>query len=217
MKVRFKQEIIKYSKLLDKKGFVNTLEGNISIYDRDEELLYITPTAKRKADLKEEMIAVLKDGKQIDGEIKRSSEYLLHEVAIQARPDCNAVVHSHVPFLTAYAYCNKPIEINCSTSFLLTLNKIPCLSYGQPGTLEICNGLSEALEESNIVLLANHGVVCVEKDMESCVALIETAEEIMKTYFIATKIGIPVDISKSDIESLKVNHPVNIHKNNNVK
>lgn len=217
MKVSFKQEIVKYSKLLDKKGLVNTLEGNISIYDPNEDLLYITPTRKRKADLKEEMVAVLKNDKQIDGEVKRSSEYLLHQAAIEARPDCRAVVHSHAPFLTAYAYCNKSIEINCSTSFLLAINKIPCLPYGQPGTLEICNGLSDALKESNIVLLGNHGVICVEKDMESCVALIETAEEVMKTYFIATKIGIPVDIPEKEIEALKMKYFASKDKNNNIK
>lgn len=212
MKPELKQELVKYAKLLDKKGFVGTLEGNISIYDREEGLLYITPTTKRKGYLEEETVAVLKNGVQIGGNLKRSSEYLLHEAALKARPDCNAVVHSHVPFLTAYAFCNKPVEIKCSTTFLIAIKKIPCLPYGQPGTPDIYHGIDDALKESNIALLANHGVVCVGKDMESCVALLETAEEVMKTYFIATKIGTPYNISEAEIESLNVKYHGNREK-----
>ena len=54
--------------------------------------LYITPSGTRKSLLTEKDIAVLQDGEQIEGYLKRSSEYLLHEAALKARPDCNAVV-----------------------------------------------------------------------------------------------------------------------------
>ena len=41
--LEIKKEVVFYAKLLDKKGLVNPLEGNISIYDRDNNKLYITP------------------------------------------------------------------------------------------------------------------------------------------------------------------------------
>ena len=43
-----KKEIVLYAKLLDAKGLVNTLEGNISILDRETGELYITPSGTRK-------------------------------------------------------------------------------------------------------------------------------------------------------------------------
>lgn len=211
MKNDYKEEVITFAKILDEKGMINAMEGNISAYDRENDLLYITPSAKRKSFLEPGMIAVLKNGKQIDGSLKRSSEYLLHEAALKCRPDCNAVVHSHSPFLTAYAYCNKPIKIDCSSSFSLAIGEIPCLPYGQPGTTEIFDGIEEALAKSDIVLLGNHGAVCVGKDLESCVRLYEAAEDIMKTYLIATMIGKPYDIPKDKLEALK-NHPFSRYK-----
>ena len=60
-----KKEIVLYAKLLDSKGLVNTLEGNISILDRETGELYITPSGTRKAFLDEDMVAVVKDGEQI--------------------------------------------------------------------------------------------------------------------------------------------------------
>ena len=94
----------------------------------------------------EKDIAVLQDGEQIEGYLKRSSEYLLHEAALKARPDCNAVVHTHAPYLTAFAYCNKDIKLRCSSTFALLFEDIPCLSYGQPGTKDIANGIEDAIK-----------------------------------------------------------------------
>ena len=79
-----KKEIVLYAKLLDAKGLVNTLEGNISILDRETGELYITPSGTRKAFVDEDMVAVVKDGKQIAGSVNRSSEYLLHEAALRS-------------------------------------------------------------------------------------------------------------------------------------
>ena len=44
-----KSEIVFYAKLLDAKGLVNPLEGNISIIDRETGKLYITPSGTRKS------------------------------------------------------------------------------------------------------------------------------------------------------------------------
>ena len=151
-----KENIVFYAKLLDKKGLVNPLEGNISVYDRDNNKLYITPSGTRKSLLTEKDIAVLQNGKQIEGGLKHSSEYLLHEAALKARPDCNAVVHTHAPYLTAFAYCNKDIKLRCSSTFALLFEDIPCLPYGQPGTKDIANGIEEAIKEHDLILLGNH-------------------------------------------------------------
>ncbi len=206
-KTEIKTEIAAYAKLLDQKGFVNTLEGNISIYDRETDELYITPSATRKAFLTESMIAVLKNGKQIEGDLKHSSEYLLHVEALKARPDCNAVAHIHAPYLTAYAYCGKDIELKCSTTFALLFEKIPCLPYGEAGTVHIADGLYDAIKDSDIVLLANHGVVSVGKTLEDAVKIIEAAEEVLRIYHLTHDIGEVHNIPEDQLEHLLENHP----------
>lgn len=202
-----KNEIVLYAKLLDQKGLVNSLEGNISIFDRENNLLYITPSGTRKAFLNEDRIAVLQDGKQIGGSLKRSSEYLLHEAALKARPDCNAAVHTHAPYLTAYAYCQKTVNLRCSTSFSLLYEEIPCLPYGEPGTKHIADGIEELIKDHDLILLGNHGCISVGKDMETAVSLTEVCEEVLKAHHLAQCIGEIKDIEPNQLEALLDRHP----------
>lgn len=204
---KLKKEVVYYAKLMDEKGLVNTLEGNLSILDRKTGELYITPSGKRKRLLDEDMIAVVRDGVQIEGSIKHSSEILLHQEALQARPDCNAAVHIHAPYLTAYAFCGKDIEIKCSTTFSLVFEKIPCLPYGEPATIHIADGIGEKIKDYDLILLANHGCIAVGEDLEDACKKVEAAEEVLKIYHIAQTIGPVKDISPAQLESLYKNHP----------
>lgn len=201
------KEIIFYANLLDSKGLVNSLEGNISILDRENNELYITPSGTRKSLIKPDEVAVLKNGEQIAGKLKRSSEYLLHEAALNARPECNAVVHTHAPYLTAFAYCNKDINLRCSSTFALLFEDIPCLPFGQPGTKDIAKGIEEAIAEHDLILLGNHGCLTVAPTLEKAVAILEAGEEVMKIYSIAKSIGTIKDIPEKEWEIMCNNHP----------
>ena len=199
-----KSEVVKYSHILDEKGLVNSLEGNLSILDRESGLLYITPTGTRKALLDEDMIAVMDGDVQVGGCIRRSSEYLLHKVALESRPDCNAVLHCHSPFLTAYAFCGQGVDLKCSTTFSILHDGIPCIPYGEPGQIDITRGLEDAIQGHDIVLLANHGLVCVGKDLEHACALVEATEAVLQIHYLATQQGMkPVDIPEDALEKMK--------------
>jgi len=206
-----KKEIVYYSKLLDEKGLVNSLEGNLSVIDRENDEFYITPSKIRKSLLNEDMIAVVKDDEQIGGNMKYSSEYLLHKAALGARPDCSAALHTHAPHLTAFAYCNKDIALKCSTTFaILFEDRIPCLPYGEAGTVHIADGIGEVIKAHDLILLGNHGCISVGRDLEEAVSLMEAAEEVMKIYFNTKKIGNVCDIPDYLLESLFENHPSSV-------
>ena len=183
-------ELLQWAKLLENDGFLNFLEGNVSIIDREKGVQYITPSGKRKNMLSEDDIAVmdLKTGEQVGGNLRRSSEYLLHEAALRYRPDCNASVHSHADFLTAYACIGKDAHFEGSIGLR---EDIPCIPVGMPGTMEITNGLEEALKKSNVVLLGNHGVLVVDKDLESACANLTFQEHMVKIATIVKMIGEP--------------------------
>lgn len=202
-----KKQVVLYSKILDQKGLVNSLEGNLSILDRETDALYITPSGTRKSFLDEDMIAVVKNGEQVGGSVKKSSEYLLHEAALKARSDCNAVAHIHAPYLTAYAYCGKDIRLKCSTTFSLVFEEIPCLPYGEAGTVHIADGIEEAIKDHDLILLGNHGCVAVGKTLEDAVKIVEAAEEVLKIYHLTKDIGEVKNISDEKLESLYEHHP----------
>ena len=142
----YAQQLADFAHILEQKRLVTALEGNASVIDRQTGLTYVTPSGRMKLLLEKEDICVMNAaGEQIGGRGRRSSEYLLHEAVYQARPDVTAVVHSHCPFLTAYAlrYQNFDVPETCSLREVFT--HFTCLPYGKPGTHEIHRGIGEAL------------------------------------------------------------------------
>ena len=186
----YRKEVCYYAHICEEKGLVNTIEGNISILDRENGLLYITPSRTRKLDLKEEDVAVLnfETEEQISGK-KASSEYRLHKAALLARPDCNAVVHSHATYLTAYAILGKSIKYDCVNLFKAVKGEVKCLPYGTAGTTHIADGIEEALDGRPVCLLGNHGAVSVGATLELAEGWMEALEATVKTVEIAKTIG----------------------------
>ena len=198
------KEIIDIGIQMDQKGMVNAYEGNLSIMDRATGLLYITPSGRRKVELTEEMIAILdRDGNQIAGELKPSSELPMHTAAYRVRPDITACIHCHSPYLTAYALCNKPVVCNAYSEFLmLTGGDVPVVPYGKPGTDEIHAKMGPFLKNRNIILLANHGPLCVGPNLKTAFNRIDSAERVAHILTIAQQVGTPVDLSCYEIARL---------------
>ena len=179
-------ELARFARILEEKGLVTGLEGNASVIDRETGLTYVTPSRRMKLLLTPEMVAVMDpEGRQVGGTGKRSSEYLLHEAVYRARPDVGAVIHSHCPYLTAYAIRYRDFVVPEDCSLRVAFRRFPCLPYGKGGTHEIHRGIEEALSDSPICLLGGHGVVCVSTDLEDCLSLLEAAEGFAKTLYLS--------------------------------
>lgn len=88
----------------------------------------------------------------------------MHTAVYRMRPDVKSVVHCHAPYCTAYAQANKPIVNKISPEFVALFGIVPVVPYGTPGTEDIYKGMNELLQEYDVVLLANHGVLAVGKD-----------------------------------------------------
>ena len=186
----FAKQVALFSAMAEEKGMVNSLEGNLSVIDRATGNIYITPSHKAKRLLQPEQVCVVNpEGTQIGGTEKKSSEFFLHEAAYKARPDIGAVVHCHVPYLSAYAFAYRDFETREDTFLHQIFGTIKCLPYGDHGTHAIHQGIEEALNGKPVALLGGHGVVCVGADLEDAMGLIEAAENYAKTVFIKDKMA----------------------------
>ena len=178
-------QLVMFSKLAEQKNIVNSLEGNLSVIDRETGNIYITPSHRAKIFLtKEEICVIAPDGSQIAGTGKRSSEFFLHEAVYQARQDVGAVVHGHTPYLSAYAFAYKDFITPKDTFLSCIFGDIRCLAYGEHGTHDIHRGIEEALNGRPLALLGGHGVVCVGADLEDALGIMEAAENYAKTIYI---------------------------------
>ena len=209
-----KERIVKVAHRMDEKGLVNAYEGNISV--KKDGLLYITPSGQNKAWLTPEKIAVvdLETREQIDGELKYSSELPMHIAAYNKRKRDNVggVIHCHATYLTSYAVCRKSLECKYYPEHVIAFDKIPVAPYGTPGTDEIHEGIGDLFDESNIVLLANHGLLAVGETLEDALATVEAAEHSAQLYATCKMIGEPVDITGKQYEVLVKMHEDRVNK-----
>ena len=175
-------EIINVSNEIYDKGLVSGKSGNIST--RFGDVVAITPTLKSLSDLKEEDIVLI----NMEGEVltkgKPSSEVNMHLEIYKKRSDVKAIVHTHSPYATGFAFSDKKLKRLEGFGEI----KNPYLSsieYEKPGTDELAKSASEGIGEDDVLILKNHGVVCVSDSLKEAMLLAVFVEETAKTQFIS--------------------------------
>lgn len=177
-----RRQIVETAHLCAAAGLANAFEGNISI--RKGHRVFCTPTQTSKELLTEGQVIVLDmDGKQLEGELKATSEILLHLACYRERPDACSVVHCHPIYSTAFAQaCEDFVDDACPELQILFGGKLPCIPYGTPGTPAITYGLEDVLPDYDVVLLGSHGVVAVAETPLRGYSKIQSGESIVKIY-----------------------------------
>ena len=193
--------ILEVAKLMYDKGMANALEGNVSCRDNDR--IYITPSGICKGRLKSEMIIVVDmSGKQIEGNYAPSSELKMHLECYRLRQDVRAVIHAHPPYTTAYAIANKPITTSAYPEMIVVFEKVPIAEYGTPSTDEIHAGFSGIINNYDVFLLANHGIISVSLDVFDAYFRLEAVESTAKVLTIVNQLGGEQPLPPVKIEQL---------------
>jgi L-fuculose-phosphate aldolase len=200
-KIEIKNQVVEISRKLYERQLVNANEGNVSV--RDGNLVYISPSQVCKELLTPEMIVVTNlEGKKIEGELKASSELKLHLCLYSLRDDVGGIVHNHSPFATAYAIARKPIESKAYTEMIYFYDKIPVVDYGTPGTDKIAKGIPQYIHQTDVCLLANHGLVAVGTNAYDAYLKAEVVETLAKTLTITKLIGGEHPLSPQELNEL---------------
>ena len=188
-----KKQVIEAAQEMERKGLVVGTAGNISLRIKvsdGRELLAITPSGRYYDSLEVDDIVVVDfTGQKIEGELKATIETIMHIEVHKARKKINAVVHAHPPFCSAVAVAGMDIPPLIDEQVMLVGGEIKVAQYGLPGTPELAKNAVSALGPRNAVLLANHGVLSVGRDMREALTICELAEELAKIYVSALSLG----------------------------
>ena len=189
-------EIIKTSNEIYDKGLVSGKSGNISVRFKKEgdDIVAITPTLKSLSDLDEKDIVLV----DMDGNVltkgKPSSEVNMHLEIYKKRDDVNAIVHTHSPYVTGFAFSSKRLKRLEGFGAI----KTPYLSYidyEKPGSDELAFSASEGIKDEDVLILKNHGVICVSDSLKEAKLLAVFVEETAKIQFITYMLNSVEDIS----------------------
>ncbi len=153
--------------------------GNLSIRDGDG--FIVTPAALPYAETTEaDLVRVAADG-STTGRHRPSSEWQLHAAIHAARPDAQAVVHTHSPRATALSCARRGIP-PFHYMVLLAGGDVRCAAHATFGTASLARNAVAGLEGRRAVLLANHGVVALGATLAAAVTLAFEVENLAGQY-----------------------------------
>jgi len=195
-----RKEIVEYGKKLVTSGLTKGTGGNLSIYNRQEGLMAISPSGIDYFEIRPEDVVVLDlDGNIVDGDKKPSSELDMHKIFYKNREDIDAIIHTHTIYATILSCLNislPPVHYMVALAGL----DVRCAKYATFGTEELAQNAFEAMKDRYAVLLANHGLLAGAKDLANAFNITEEIEYCAELYIKAKSVGEPVILPEEEMK-----------------
>lgn len=185
-------ELIEYGKKLVTAGLTKGTGGNLSIFDRKNGTVAITPSGIDFFEIKPEDIVIIDlDGNKIEGDRTPSSEWEMHLMPYRTRTDIDAVIHAHVMYATILGCLREELP---ATHYMIAVAgpTVRCAEYATYGTHELAVNASKAMEDRKAVILANHGILAGANDLLNAFNIVEEIEYCSEIYIKARSVGNPV-------------------------
>lgn len=181
--------LIAAARALDAAGFMPGKSGNLSL--RTARGFLITPSGMAYAGLApDDLVECAPDGAVLGGG-RPSSEWRLHAAIYAARPEAQAIMHTHSPHAAALSCARLAIP---PIHYMITLGggaEIPCAAHATFGTQALAEAAVAALGTGRACLLANHGVVAIGVTLSGAETLAREVENLARQYLLLLAAGLP--------------------------
>ena len=198
-----REMIVAYGKRMLSAGLTRGTGGNLSIYDRNLELMAITPSGIPYEEIEVEDIMIMKlDGTIVEGNKTPSSEHTMHEIVYRTREDVGAMLHVHSTFAVTLACLNEDLPALDYRVAYSRERSVKCAPYASFGTPDLAVNALKTMGNQNAVLLTNHGMNVVGPDLPKAFAIAEQLEFCAELYVRARTIGKPVILPDDEMDQM---------------
>ena len=175
---------------LDTLGMNRGSTGNVSA--RHGKGMLITPTGMGADGLTPQDLVWLGFDGSMQGDWQPSSEWHFHQAAYLARPELNAVVHTHSTHAAALACLRRPLPAFHYMVAVAGGDSVPLVPYFTFGTEALSEAVALALQGRDACLLANHGLVAAGNTVAQAMKVVLEIESLCEVYLQALAVGEPV-------------------------
>ena len=167
--------------------------GNVTIRDPETGYVYLSPSGMPYKTLTEDdIVVVLLDGSRVEGTRRSTIETEMHLAIYRARPECNAIIHTHPIYSTAFSAMGEDIPLMLDEAAQVLGDTVRTADYALPGTQELADNCVKALgDKAMACLLKSHGAVCLGKDLEQAFGNSTVLEATAQVYSIIRSMGGP--------------------------
>jgi L-fuculose-phosphate aldolase len=186
---KIRKELVEIGRRIAADRFVIGPGGNISA--RLGGVVYMKASGVSFEDAKEtDYVGVeLSSGKLVDGRARPTSEVQMHLSCYRARPDINAVIHTHPPYSTAYGMLGKDLMPMTPDFVAFIRTSVPSVPYIVPTGMELALAVSGKIRKHNGVLMMNHGILTVGSNLKEAYYRGLLVEESAKTVVFSKLLG----------------------------
>lgn len=207
---RYAKEIAELSDVstrLSHLEYVASHGGNIS-HRVEENMVLITPTKVPKRLVNpEDVCAVDMDGQVIyapEGR-KPTGETPIHLHLLRKRPDINALVHAHPPYLTGFA-CTERASL-LSRPILpeptIEIGPAAVVDYAEPLTDDLAHAFDDYLDRHDFFLMKNHGAMVMSREgADRGLDFMVMLEKQAITVLTSEQLGGTTELTRRDVENL---------------
>lgn len=200
-----KKLVLETARRISEKGLVAGTSGNVSLrlpLENGKEVLAITPASRYYDLLAPDDIPII-DFKvnRVEGNLAPSSESLLHIGIYKTRKNVGAVIHTHSVYASAMAVAHLEIPPILDEQLAIIGGEVKLAEYAPSGSEELAQNVVTALEERNAVLMMNHGVLGVGKDLREAFMVCEMVEKIAQAFYLSSTLGKINPLPEKAIES----------------
>lgn len=197
-----RKELIKYGNKMVRSGLVGGAGGNISA--KLGRIIYLSPSGYALDEMTEDSITGvdLDSGKIVEGTLRPTSEVLMHLECYRNRKEINAVVHTHSPWASGVISAGVSLK-PMFPEFVADLGEVGYLDYILPTTKMLADAVAQQIKNFNAILMANHGVITVGRNLKEAYYRSVIIEEAAKSLVAATVVGKPRFLSREQIDQIK--------------
>ena len=202
MMMQEKEQVVRYGKKLIDRRLTTGSGGNISVCNREKNLVAISPSGLDYYETTPEDIVILDmDGNLVEGKHRPSSEAGMHLAFYKNRADVSGIVHTHSKFATAIACMGWELP---AVHYLIGMagHRVKCTGYATYGSDELAKKALETIGDSNAVLLANHGLIALGEDVDRAFSTAEHLEFVSEVYYLTKTLGTPNILSDENMDEV---------------
>ena len=190
----YKKQVVDTAQSLTRKGFLMATGGNLSVRILGEKLFAITPSNYDYMKLTPEDVCILDfELNQLEGSLPPSVESAMHGAIYQARPDVNAVAHTHQVYASALSLIKSPIPTLFDEQARFLGRTVEIIPYAPSGTGFLRDVVAKHVKShNNAFLMQNHGALCLGHDVERAAHNVEILEKCSLAYLLALCADKPV-------------------------
>lgn len=200
---RLREQLVTLARRMLTFGLVTGTSGNLSAREAGADRIFITPSAvDYEAMAAEDIVPVGLDGQSVAPGLTPSVDTMNHVAIYRARPDVNAIVHTHSPYATAFSTLPERIPPLVTEAAGFLGGPVRVIEYLPPARPELAQRVAEGLGPDRAVLLPHHGVMAVGETLEKAFAAAVLVEESARIAWIARLLGRPQLVPDAEIARL---------------